>query len=201
MERVLEPEDRARNILGEARSITDHALQTVRDLSQLLHPPLLDDLGLAVTLDWYLAGFSKRTAVTTELVCEGLEARLTPEIEMCLYRITQEALTNVARHSEATSCRVYLRRSSDHVALTVEDNGKGFDVRQATAPLSRPGLGLLGVRERVAGFGGQMRVESAPGAGTRLTVDLPALQADRDEADEVLAAETTAEPGRPQGIQ
>ncbi len=200
VERVLGPEARARNVLGEARSITDHALQTVRDLSQLLHPPLLDDLGLAATLDWYLTGFSKRTGVAAELVCEGLEGRLVSEVEMCLYRITQEALTNVAKHAEATSCRVYLRRQVDNVTLTVEDNGKGFDVQRVMSSLSRRGLGLLGVQERAAGFGGRFRVESATGAGTRLTVDLPALAAEPTDGGEVAAADA-AEPLPPEGVQ
>src|SRR5512146_2267907 len=99
VERAIEPEARTRNVLGEARAITDHALQCVRDLSQLLHPPLLDDMGLPATLEWYLRGFASRTGIATDLVQQGVEGRLSGEIEVCLYRIAQEALTNVARHA------------------------------------------------------------------------------------------------------
>jgi len=175
VERAIEPEARTRNVLGEARSITDHALQTVRDLSQLLHPPLLDDLGLPATLEWYLRGFATRTGIAGGLVHEGIAERLAPEIEVCLYRIAQEALTNVAKHAQATSCRIYLQRLPQTVLLTVEDDGRGFDVQEVTASHARQGIGLLGVHERVAGFGGTVRLESSPGKGTRLTVEVPAL--------------------------
>jgi signal transduction histidine kinase len=181
-ERTLEPEASTRSALGEARSITDHALQTVRDLSQLLHPPLLDDLGLRATLDWYLRSFSKRTGIAADLVQQGTEERLAPEVETCLYRIAQEALTNVAKHAEATACRIYLQRLPQTVLLTVEDDGKGFEVQEVTSPQARRGLGLLGVQERVAGFGGEFRLESSPGKGTRLTVELPALPREQTEA-------------------
>jgi len=192
VERALDTQARTRNVLGEARAITDHALQTVRDLSQLLHPPLLDDLGLAATLDWYLGSFSKRTGIAAELLREEADERLAPEIEMCLYRITQEALTNVAKHANATSCRVYLQRLTETVRLKVEDNGKGFDVRQVMARHLRSGLGLLGVQERVSEFGGTFRIESEPGQGTRLIVELPALP--REQAEPAAAAD--GEPGR-----
>lgn len=190
VEHAIQPEARTGNVLGEARSITDHALQTVRDLSQLLHPPLLDDLGLPATLDWYLRGFATRTGIAGDLVHEGVEDRLAPEIEVCLYRICQEALTNVAKHAHAKSCRVYLQRLPQTVLLTVEDDGNGFDVQASTAPPARRGIGLLGVEERVTGFGGTFRLESTPGKGTRLTVEVPALprpNASSEVADVVVA--------------
>jgi signal transduction histidine kinase len=181
-ERALDAQARARNLLGEARAITDHALQTVRDLSQLLHPPLIDDLGLAATLDWFLSSFSKRTGVAAELLREGADQRLAPGLEMCLYRITQEALTNVAKHAEAMSCVVRLERLSETVRLTVEDNGKGFDVQQVMARHLRSGLGLLGVQERVSEFAGTFTIDSKPGHGTRLVVELPAEQVESASA-------------------
>jgi len=193
VERAIKPEARTRNVFGEARAITDHALQTVRDLSQLLHPPLLDDMGLPATLEWYLRGFAGRTGITTDLVQQGVEERLAAEIEVSLYRIAQEALTNVARHAGARSCRVYLQRLPQTVLLTVEDDGKGFDVRQATASQSRQGMGLLGIQERAAGFGGTFRLESTPGKGTRLTVEVPALPPSHD--DEKAASEVEQVPG------
>ena len=158
--------------LAEARAITDRALHSVRDMSQLLHPSMLDDLGLPDTATWYLRGFSRRTGITSELVVERLERRLQPEIESCTYRIIQEAVTNVAKHAEATQCRVEIKRMAESLQISIEDDGKGFDQAAETGPPSR-GLGLVGVRERVTRLGGTLRLETRPGSGTRLLVDLP----------------------------
>ncbi len=103
-----------------------------------------------------------------------MDERLAAEIETCLYRIVQESLTNVARHAEASHCRVYIQRLTHTVLLTVEDDGKGFPVERPAAA-GRRGLGLLGIEERVSGFRGSLRIETTPGEGTRLTVELPAL--------------------------
>ncbi len=103
-----------------------------------------------------------------------MDERLAAEIETCLYRIVQEALTNVARHAEAQHCRVYVQRLAHTVLLTVEDDGKGFPADPPAAG-ARRGLGLLGIEERVSGFRGSLRIETVPGEGTRLTVELPAL--------------------------
>ena len=174
-ERALDAEAKSRNLLGDARTMTDRALHTVRDLSQLLHPPMLDDLGLSATLEWFLASFSKRTGIVTEFTRGGSEERLVPEMETCLYRIVQEATTNVARHAAARSCRVSLRRAAATVCLVVEDDGCGFNAEEVLAPGGRSGLGLLGMQERVAGFGGALRVQSSGGRGTCLSIELPAL--------------------------
>ena len=158
--------------LAEARAITDRALHSVRDMSQLLHPSMLDDLGLPDTATWYLRGFSRRTGITSELVVERLERRLQPEIESCTYRIIQEAVTNVAKHANASLCRVEIKRTADSLHIAIEDDGKGFDQAVEATQGSR-GLGLVGVRERVARLGGTLRLETKPGSGTRLLVDLP----------------------------
>jgi signal transduction histidine kinase len=158
--------------LQEARVITDRTLQSTRDLSQLLHPSMLDDLGLPDTATWYLRGFSRRTGITGELVVERLGNRLDPELESCTYRIIQEALTNVARHAEASRCRVEIAQVHSSLQIRIEDNGKGFDPAVASQPPSH-GLGLVSVRERVAGLGGTLSVESRAGIGTRLLVNLP----------------------------
>jgi len=162
----------AMSSLSEAQTITEGALQTVRDISQLLHPAMLDDLGLPETAEWYLKGFSRRTGISSELVIERLETRLSPDLEVCTYRVIQEAVTNVARHSEATACRVAITRTDGALRMTIEDDGKGFDPAQSQGPLDR-GLGLVSIRERVARLGGQLRVDSWHGKGTRLMVELP----------------------------
>lgn len=165
--------DSQRRGLDEARSIVDAALQSARNLSRLLHPPMLDDIGLAAAVDWYLRGFSERTGVVTTFEHAGTEQRAAPEIETCLFRVVQEATTNVARHADAASCRVYLQRLPDSIALTIEDDGRGFEPAHRSG--EREGLGLLGIQERVAGFRGLFRLDSGPGRGTRITVELPAL--------------------------
>jgi signal transduction histidine kinase len=161
----------------EARGVVDSALQSVRELSRLLHPPMLDDLGLVSALDSYLGSFGERAGIRTDLVHDGMTERPAPEIEICLFRIVQEATTNIARHASATACRVYLQRLPGSVVLTVEDDGRGFDPQQQRRG-EDAGLGLLGIQERVADVRGTFRIESAPGRGTRLYVELPALTAD-----------------------
>jgi signal transduction histidine kinase len=162
------------DLLDDARTIVDGALQSTRDLSHVIHPALLDDLGMSAAVDWYLRGFCKRHPIATELLEEGMADRLAPEIETAAYRIIQEAVTNVAKHASATLCRVYLQRLPATVLVTVEDNGTGFDTQSSRPGGGEPGLGLISIRERAALVGGAVRLESAPGKGTRLTVELPA---------------------------
>ncbi len=158
-------------LLTSAEHMADEALQGVRDLSRLLHPALLDDLGLSAAVDWYLQGFGRRTGLRVELLQEDMEPRLPSATEAGAYRIIQEALSNTARHARASSCRVYLQRLSGTVLITVEDDGVGF--QPSTEPGRPGGLGLIGIRERAWQLGGTVRLESAPGTGTRLTVELP----------------------------
>jgi signal transduction histidine kinase len=164
--------ERSKAPLAEARGITERTLQSVRDMSQLLHPSMLDDLGLPDTANWYLGGFSRRTGIRAELVVNELTERIAPELEVCTYRVIQEAVTNVARHAGATVCRVEIQGTSDGLRITVEDDGRGFDPRVKPGAAGR-GLGLVSVRERVATLGGTLHVDSRPGQGTRLTVELP----------------------------
>ena len=160
--------------LQDARTITDGALHTVRDLSRLLHPAMLDDLGLTATIDWYLKGFARRHGVRVDLVQEGMEERLAGDIEAAIYRIVQEALTNVARHAQATTCRVNLRRLSDTLVVTIEDDGIGFRAEETGQSAAARGIGLVGIRERVTHLNGKLTLDTAPGKGTRLTVEVPA---------------------------
>jgi signal transduction histidine kinase len=158
--------------LGEARASTEVAIRTVRDLSQLLHPPMLDDFGLAVTLQAYVRAFSERSGVRTELVLNRMDARVPSDVEVCAYRIVQEALTNVAKHAEARSCRVYLHRLPHSLLVTVEDDGRGIAATSDQDVEVRRGVGLVSVRERVSRAGGTVAIESG-GRGTRLTVEVP----------------------------
>ncbi len=181
--------------LDDARSIAEGVLHTVRDLSHLLHPALLDDLGLVAAVNSYVNGFGKRHNLRVDLLHERMDDRLQPETEATAFRIIQEAMTNIAKHARARSCRVYLQRLMNTILVTVEDDGIGFGVGMADRTDAERGLGLIGIRERVARLGGTLRVESAPGKGTRLTVELPArLGSVGDDAREGDQVSLTARP-------
>jgi two-component system sensor histidine kinase UhpB len=185
--RGLESAGGAADVLSDAEKIADQALTTVRDLSHLLHPSMLDDLGLPAAVDWYLRGFGARSGVRVELLLDRMDDRLQAETEVTAYRIIQEALTNVARHAQAASCRVYLQRLPATVLVTIEDDGVGFQPDELGRRGRPRGLGLLGIQERATLLRGTLRIESRPGAGTRLTVELPAVKRDevRDAVDDV----------------
>lgn len=158
--------------IHEARTVTQRALGGVRDLSQLLRPSMLDDFGLPDTLKWQLRKFSDRTNVRTELVQDGLSERLPIDVEVTVYRVIQEALTNVSRHAQATTCRVFVQRLASSVIVTIEDDGVGLS-NHADSRGDHEGLGLVGIRERVSDLGGTFRIEGSSGNGTRLLIELP----------------------------
>jgi signal transduction histidine kinase len=167
---------RSRASLDEARAIAETTLQSVRDLSQLLHPSMLDDFGLPETLAAYLRSFSKRTGIRVQLAHEGLDSRLPADVEVCAYRIVQEALTNVARHSGALSASVSVTRRHDTVYLIIEDTGRGITAPSAAS--GPRGLGLIGMRERAQALTGRFAIENRPGGGTRVAVTLPVPRLD-----------------------
>jgi signal transduction histidine kinase len=169
---------RAAQAMCEARTIAQHALSGVRDLSQLLRPSMLDDFGLPDTLRWYLRKFSDRTVVETELVEDRLSDRLPIDVEVCVYRFIQEALTNVSRHAQARACRIFVQRVASSVIVTVEDDGIGWRPPSAGDSTTRDGLGLVGIRERASDLGGTFRIEGTAGKGTRLTIELPLVHGD-----------------------
>lgn len=162
------------DFLDDARSITDRALDAVRDISHFLHPSVLDDLGLPAAIEGYVQRMSKRQDLRVEFNPVNMAARLPPEMELALYRIVQEGVTNVLRHAEARRCVVELVRDDARstVRLTIRDDGRGFDAT-AGPPASSRGLGLVGIRERVAQLGGELGVESTIGVGTRLSAAFP----------------------------
>jgi signal transduction histidine kinase len=172
-EGAIGTDGRAAAAIHEARTVTRRALGGVRDLSQLLRPSMLDDFGLPDTLKWYLRKFSDRTGVRTELVKERLDERLPIEVELCVYRAIQEALTNVSRHAQATACRVFVQRLASSVIVTVEDDGVGWQPSTSGTTARANGLGLIGIRERALELGGTFRIEGREGRGTRLTIELP----------------------------
>lgn len=144
----------------------------VRGLSQLLHPAALDDLGLPAVIDASLRGLARRHNIRGRLHQVNLPDRMPREVELAAYRIVQEALTNIAKHAQATECEVRLTQLSDCLLVEVEDNGVGF-IEDTDRPIVARGLGLVSVRERAVRLGGTFNVLSAPGEGTLVTVGLP----------------------------
>jgi signal transduction histidine kinase len=188
-ERRIERMGAARSLLADAQTSADSALHCVRDLSHLLHPSALDDLGLVAALESLVADFRRRHQVAVDFLHQGHHRRLHPESERAIYRLVQEALTNIARHAEATSGVVRLTIDPSTVTVTIEDNGVGFDVADVERPGKRRGLGLLSIRERVTGLRGTVRIESAVRHGSRIDVELPAVAPPRvDDVEPVLIA-------------
>ncbi len=153
--------------LGER---VDAAVRSVRRISSELRPGVLDRLGLVAGLEWLLSEFERRTGIHAALVAEGVEEKVDADISTALFRITQEALTNVARHSGATSIATRIVGTEHDLVLWVRDNGCGFD---PNIEPNTPSLGLLGMRERAYRLGGTVNITSAPGMGTELQVTIP----------------------------
>jgi signal transduction histidine kinase len=151
----------------EAKELAERTMRMVRDLAVGLRPSLLDDLGLAPALQAQVRDFNRRSSGQVHLEISGVTADLDEAHRTCLYRLVQEALTNCARHAQARHVRVQLTAEESRLALTVEDDGVGFDVAR------RRGFGLIGMEERVRELGGRLTVESVPGAGARLRAEIP----------------------------
>jgi signal transduction histidine kinase len=173
-QRRLQADSAHANLLSDAESITRGALETVRDMSQLLHPVILDDLGLPAAIEWQARAFEGRHGIRVDVTQDGIDKRLPRAVELASYRIVQEALTNVARHARASSCLISLRRVASDLEILVEDDGRGFNVDEDVT--ARRGLGLVGMRERAALLDGRIAVESGDGSGTKLKVRLPLIE-------------------------
>jgi signal transduction histidine kinase len=148
-------------------------LREVRRISSDLRPLSLDTLGLDAALEWHVNRFVMLTGLPIELSVEGHPRPLDPEISTLLYRVTQEALTNVARHGAVTRAWVRLRYRESLVELTITDDGRGFDAEAVMEAGWKDGrFGLIGIRERVRQLGGTFLLSAAPGEGTRLMVEI-----------------------------
>jgi signal transduction histidine kinase len=166
------PEDlvELRSRTAEARRVVAQTQSAMRELSQLLRPSVLDDFGLVPSLDTHLRTFETRHQIATSLDVDGLPERLPPEFETAIYRIAQEALTNVARHANANRVRVVLMAKNGELHLEVEDDGVG--VRPRTDRKASVGIGLIGIRERARALGGTVQFENSS-RGVRLRVAMP----------------------------
>jgi signal transduction histidine kinase len=164
---TTQTEEQARTQVDLIRGLVENTVRTVRNMALLLRPSMLDDLGLVPALRWQAREVSKRTSMDVSVAAEGVSDSLPDEYKTCIYRVVQEALHNCSSHSQATTVRVRVQEEPDRLSVSIQDDGRGFDVRQTK------GLGLLGIEERVARLGGKFQVHSAPGSGAILKVELP----------------------------
>ncbi len=160
--------------LEEFQELIDSILRNVRRFSRDLRPSVLDDLGLLPALEWLTANLVKEAGIKTELEVHGDRRRLPPEAELALFRIVQEALRNIRKHSQASRVVTVVEFGEGRVRITVDDNGQGFELPGRTSDLAIAGkLGLIGIHERIHLLGGTLTVHSEPGKGTTMTVDVP----------------------------
>jgi signal transduction histidine kinase len=176
--RALEDAPSLREAKAQAALLRKGLADTIGGLARLargLHPSQLDDLGLGTALKRYAADTAEALAIPIRVRIKGLGSRRLPgAVEMALYRIAQEALTNVARHADANGTEVTLVRGAATVHLAVTDDGRGFDpLGRRRGARSTPSLGLLGIQERAAALGGAAAITSSPGRGTTVAVTLP----------------------------
>jgi signal transduction histidine kinase len=153
--------------LDNIRKFADSSVNSIRDIALLLRPSMLDDLGLIPALEWQAREIARRSGIHVKVVAEDAPDVLPDDMRTCVYRVVQEALQNVSRHSRAASAVVTVRQEAGSLLLSVEDDGCGFD------PEKTRGLGVLGMQERVRQLGGRFDLQSAPGKGTALRVTLP----------------------------
>jgi signal transduction histidine kinase len=154
---------------ADLRDVASKTLDEVHDLSMRLRPRVLDDLGLAAALERLAHEWQARYKIPVDVAIQWSE-RLPGEIETALYRIVQEALTNIARHAQAKSVSILIEKRGNSIRAIVEDDGIGFD---PSAQRGERHLGLLGMRERAELLGGALTIESAPGHGTSIFIEIP----------------------------
>jgi signal transduction histidine kinase len=170
--------------LKAASDLGERALQSVRDISLLLRPSMLDDLGLLPALHWQAREVTRRTGMLVTVSSDEDDLDLEEELRTTVYRVVQEALQNAARHSGAQATEVAIAMHGQHLHIMVRDNGRGFD------PSHTKGMGLLGMQERVSHFGGKLRIVSTPRTGTTLTIDLP-IEPDLTSGEEPRSASSS----------
>jgi signal transduction histidine kinase len=184
---------KVQNLLTNSCGVIERVITELRTMSYLLHPPMLDDLGLEDVLPWYAEGFASRSGINLSVDVQSNFGRLSHELELTLFRIVQEALSNIHRHSGSPTAEITLARDADRVTLHIADHGQGIprgDLGTGGNAGVVMGVGIAGMRERVRQLGGQLQIDSGD-SGTSLTATLPILGTtpvpeqsnDRPEAD------------------
>ncbi|SRR5579871_1507242 len=164
---LVPSEEQAGTLVGKIKGEAEHVIQSVRSMALLLRPSMLDDLGLIPALEWQAREVSRQGTAEVEVFAEDIPDNLLPDsYRTCVYRVVQEALHNVSRHSGASHARIDVQLAHDQLSVSVQDDGRGFD------PHTR-GLGLVGMGERVKDLGGTLTIDSQAGAGTIVRAVLP----------------------------
>jgi PAS domain S-box-containing protein len=178
--------------VDDSQKLIQQLNKEIRTTSYLLHPPLLDENGLPEAIRWYMHGLAERSGLNIDLNIAEDFGRMTSEVELAVFRIVQECLTNIHRHSGSKSATVRLSRAHESVALEIQDQGKGIPVQKLDGiPGQRSGVGITGMRERVRHFKGVMEIQSN-GAGTKISVMLPVSSANISEPESVVEEVRTA---------
>lgn len=159
--------------LMDSLALVNSTADAIEDVMSELRPPMLDDYGLLTALRWLSKQFSQRTGIRAALKDSGQLERMDSAAEVALYRMVQEALTNVAKHADAKQVDITVTGSAGNISLTVIDNGIGFDSASMDRFSTRTGWGIISMRERAQAVGGTVTIESAPGKGTRVIIIVP----------------------------
>lgn len=167
---ISQSEEQLSRHVETIKGLVENTVRTVRNMSLLLRPSMLDDLGLIPALRWQAREVSRRTCMDVTVGTDFVSDNLPDEYKTCIYRVVQEALHNCSRHSYATAVRIQVMQGPELLTLSIRDNGRGFDVQHSK------GLGLLGIEERVAHLGGTCEIHSEPGSGTIIAIELPSTQ-------------------------
>jgi signal transduction histidine kinase len=178
--------------LVDSESLVQEMSKEVRTISHLLHPPLLDEAGLASAVRWYVEGFSQRSKIKVDLDLPDDFGRLPRESETAIFRVVQECLTNIHRHSGSSSARIRLRHHDGQVLVEVEDQGKGIptEKQDEMASVGAPGVGVRGMRERLRQLGGALQINSN-GTGTVIVARIPVGESSSG-ADTLLIPDTSS---------
>jgi signal transduction histidine kinase len=165
----------ARALLAESIELGEQALQEIRTLSYVLHPPLLDQAGLVAALRWYVDGFVKRSGINVEFTVPGDIGRPDSDIEIALFRVVQESLSNIHRHSGSEKASIRLERTSENISLEIRDQGRGIPPKSAAKKaenIRTLGVGIMGMRQRLNQLNGQLEINSDE-HGTTVTAIVP----------------------------
>ncbi len=165
-------QDKMRNAKESLVKLADTGIETVRRISTDLRPEILDHLGLISAIQWYLNEFQKRARIRCKCMLNEEDIQMNKDRATAIFRILQEAMTNVARHSKATKVTVEVRKEEDTLTLKIEDNGKGVNEEKINDPFS---FGLMGMQERTMYLGGELVIKGVPDKGTKVTLSIPLM--------------------------